>query len=104
MYEGRTCLIIDDIVDTAGTLVKTAHALLDEGAVEVYACASHPVLSGPAVERIASSPLKELVVTNSIPLCEEAQSRGQDQGAVDCRPAWRGDREHSHGDERELAL
>jgi ribose-phosphate pyrophosphokinase len=71
---GRTCLIIDDIVDTAGTLVKTAHALLDEGAVEVYACASHPVLSGPAVERIATSRIKELVVTNSIPLHEEAKS------------------------------
>jgi ribose-phosphate pyrophosphokinase len=71
---GRTCLVIDDIVDTAGTLVKTAHALLDEGAVEVYACASHPVLSGPAVERIASSRIKELVVTNSIPLCEEAKA------------------------------
>ena len=72
---GRTCLIIDDIVDTAGTLVKTADALLDEGATKVYACASHPVLSGPAVERIASSRLKELVVTNSIPLREEAQGR-----------------------------
>jgi len=71
---GRTCLIIDDIVDTAGTLVKTAHALLDEGATEVYACASHPVLSGPAVERIATSRIKELVVTNSIPLCEEAKA------------------------------
>jgi ribose-phosphate pyrophosphokinase len=70
---GRTCLIIDDIVDTAGTLVKTAHALLDEGATEIYACASHPVLSGPAIERIASSRLKELVVTNSIPLREEAR-------------------------------
>ena len=70
---GRTCLIIDDIVDTAGTLVKTAHALLDEGATEVYACASHPVLSGPAIERIASSRLKELVVTNSIPLRDEAK-------------------------------
>jgi ribose-phosphate pyrophosphokinase len=71
---GRTCLIIDDIVDTAGTLVKTAHALLDEGASEVYACASHPVLSGPAIERIATSRIKELVVTNSIPLCEEAKA------------------------------
>jgi ribose-phosphate pyrophosphokinase len=71
---GRTCLIIDDIVDTAGTLVKTAHALLDGGATEVYACASHPVLSGPAVERIAGSRIKELVVTNSIPLCEEAKA------------------------------
>ncbi|HEX6773163.1 MAG TPA: ribose-phosphate pyrophosphokinase [Acidobacteriaceae bacterium] len=72
--EGQTCLIIDDIVDTAGTLVKTAHALLDEGATEVYACASHPVLSGPAIERIATSRIKELVVTNSIPLSEEAKA------------------------------
>jgi ribose-phosphate pyrophosphokinase len=70
---GRTCLILDDIVDTAGTLVKTAEALLEQGAERVYACASHAVLSGPAVERIASSPLEELVVTNTIPLCEAAQ-------------------------------
>jgi ribose-phosphate pyrophosphokinase len=68
--EGRTCLIIDDIVDTAGTLVKTVDALLDKGATKVYACASHPVLSGPAVERIANSRLEELVVTDSIPLAE----------------------------------
>jgi ribose-phosphate pyrophosphokinase len=72
--EGRTCLIIDDIVDTAGTLVKTAQALLDEGATEVYACASHAVLSGPAIERIAGSRIKELVVTNSIPLRDEAKA------------------------------
>ncbi|HEY4050773.1 MAG TPA: ribose-phosphate pyrophosphokinase [Acidobacteriaceae bacterium] len=71
--QGRTCLIVDDIIDTAGTLVKTAQALLDEGAAAVYAAASHPVLSGPAIERITSSPLKELVVTDSIPLREEAQ-------------------------------
>jgi ribose-phosphate pyrophosphokinase len=71
--QGRTCLIIDDIVDTAGTLVKTVDALLGQGATKVYACASHPVLSGPAVERIANSRLEELVVTDSIPLCEAAQ-------------------------------
>jgi len=70
---GKTCLIIDDIVDTAGTLVKTADALLESGATKVYACASHPVLSGPAIKRIADSRLEELVVTNSIPLREEAQ-------------------------------
>jgi len=70
---GRTCLIIDDIVDTAGTLVKTVDALLDQGASKVYACASHAVLSGPAIERIAASRLEELVVTNSIPLREEAK-------------------------------
>jgi ribose-phosphate pyrophosphokinase len=70
---GRTCLILDDIVDTAGTLVKTAEALIEQGADKVYACASHAVLSGPAVERIANSPLEELVVTNTIPLSEAAQ-------------------------------
>ena len=71
--QGRTCLIIDDIIDTAGTLVKTAQALLDAGAVKVYAAASHPVLSGPAIERISSSRLEEVIVTDSIPLREEAQ-------------------------------
>ncbi len=71
--QGRTCLIIDDIIDTAGTLVKTAQALLDAGAVKVYAAASHAVLSGPAIERISSSRLEEVIVTDSIPLREEAQ-------------------------------
>ena len=71
---GRTCLIIDDIADTAGTLVKTVDALLAQGAAEVYACVSHAVLSGPAVERIMGSRLKELVVTDSIPLNEAAQA------------------------------
>ena len=70
--DGRTCLILDDIVDTAGTLVKTAEALLEQGATKVYACASHAVLSGPAVERIRDSALEELVVTNTIPLSDEA--------------------------------
>jgi ribose-phosphate pyrophosphokinase len=71
--QGRTCLIIDDIIDTAGTLVKTAQALLDAGAVKVYAAASHAVLSGPAIERITSSRIQEVIVTDSIPLREEAQ-------------------------------
>ncbi|GAC1360509.1 MAG: ribose-phosphate pyrophosphokinase [Acidobacteriaceae bacterium] len=71
--KGRTCLILDDIIDTAGTLVKTVDALLAQGATKVYACASHAVLSGPAVERIAASRLTELVVTNTIPLRDEAR-------------------------------
>jgi ribose-phosphate pyrophosphokinase len=71
--KGRTCLILDDIVDTAGTLVKTAEALLEQGAEKVYACASHAVLSGPAVERIRASKLEQLVVTDTIPLSESAQ-------------------------------
>ena len=66
--KGRTCLIIDDIIDTAGTLVKTADALLSAGAIKVYACASHAVLSGPAIERISKSRLEKVVVTNTIPL------------------------------------
>jgi ribose-phosphate pyrophosphokinase len=70
--KGRTCLILDDIVDTAGTLVKTADALLAQGAEKVYACASHAVLSGPAIDRIRDSGLEELVVTNTIPLTEAA--------------------------------
>ncbi len=70
---GRTCLILDDIIDTAGTLVKTAVALMENGAEAVYACASHPVLSGPAIERISKSPITEVVVTNTIPLTEEGQ-------------------------------
>jgi ribose-phosphate pyrophosphokinase len=70
---GRTCLIIDDLIDTAGTLVKTAAALLDNGASEVYACCSHPVLSGPAVENINKSAIREVVVTNTIPLTEAAK-------------------------------
>jgi ribose-phosphate pyrophosphokinase len=71
--KGRTCLIIDDLIDTAGTLVKTAAALMDNGATEVYACSSHAVLSHPAVDNIAKSVIREVVVTNTIPLTEEAR-------------------------------
>jgi len=65
---GRTCLVVDDLIDTAGTLVKTVEALKNQGATKVYATCSHPVLSGPAVERIENSALEEVVVTNSIQL------------------------------------
>src|SRR5947209_10767364 len=71
--KGRTCLILDDIIDTAGTLVKTAEALQKAGALKVYACATHPVLSGPAVQRIAHSVLEQVIVTNTIPLSEAAR-------------------------------
>ena len=71
--EGRNCLMVDDLIDTAGTLVKGAEALLQQGARSVSACATHAVLSGPAVERIEASPLKEVVFTNSIPLSKEAR-------------------------------
>ena len=66
--KNRTCLVVDDIIDTAGTLVKNAEALLKAGATKVYASCTHPVLSGPAVERIQSSDLVEVMVTNTIPL------------------------------------
>jgi ribose-phosphate pyrophosphokinase len=65
---GRTCVIVDDIIDTAGTLANTAKTLRDEGSEKVFATCSHPVLSGPAVERIVQSPLEKVVVTNTIPL------------------------------------
>jgi ribose-phosphate pyrophosphokinase len=70
--EGQHCLIVDDLIDTAGTLVKAAEALLKQGALTVTACATHPVLSGAAVERIQESCLQEVVVTDSIPLREDA--------------------------------
>ncbi|HEY1264619.1 MAG TPA: ribose-phosphate diphosphokinase, partial [Terriglobales bacterium] len=71
---GRSCLIIDDLIDTAGTLVKTAAALMENGASSVYACCSHPVFSGPAVENISKSCIQECVVTDTIPLSEEAKN------------------------------
>lgn len=71
--KGRTAILVDDIIDTAGTMQLAAEALIEAGAKEVYACATHPVLSGPAIERIENSPIKELVVTNSIQLPKEKQ-------------------------------
>lgn len=69
--EGKTAILIDDIIDTAGTITLAANALVENGASEVYACCTHPVLSGTAIERIQNSNIKELVVTNSIVLPEE---------------------------------
>ncbi|MEE9351438.1 MAG: ribose-phosphate pyrophosphokinase [Thiotrichaceae bacterium] len=71
--DGRTCIIIDDLVDTAGTLCHAADALKEKGAVKVVAYATHPVLSGDAIKNIEASSLDELVVTDTIPLGEEAQ-------------------------------
>lgn len=70
--KGKTAILMDDMVDTAGTLCAGAKTLLENGAKEVHACCSHPVLSGPAIERLRNSALKTLVVTNSIPLRGEA--------------------------------
>lgn len=71
--DGKRCILIDDMIDTAGTITLAAQALMDAGAIEVYASATHPVLSGPAIERIEKSPIKQLVVTDSIQLPEEKQ-------------------------------
>jgi ribose-phosphate pyrophosphokinase len=71
--EGRTCILVDDMCDTAGTLCKAAKALKDNGAAKVYAYATHPVLSGPAVQNLNNSVLDELVVTDTIPLSKAAR-------------------------------
>jgi ribose-phosphate pyrophosphokinase len=71
---GRDCIILDDMIDTAGTLCNAARAVMDYGARRVVACATHGVLSGPAVQRIEASPLEEVVVTNSIFISEEARA------------------------------
>ncbi len=72
--EGRSCILIDDLVDTAGTLCQAAKALKDRGAAKVVAYCTHPVLSGPAIENITNSDLDELVVTDTIPLSSEARA------------------------------
>ena len=71
--DGKRCIIIDDMIDTAGTITLASQAVMDAGAKEVYACATHPVLSGPAIERLDKSPIKKIIVTDSIQLPEEKQ-------------------------------
>lgn len=69
--EGKSVIIVDDIIDTAGTLCAAAQVMKDKGAADVYGCCTHPVFSGPAIERMSRAPFKEIVVTNTIPLSEE---------------------------------
>ena len=71
--DGKICIIMDDMIDTAGTITQAADALMKHGAKEVYACCTHPVLSGPAIERLKKAPIKEVIVTNTIPLSDEAR-------------------------------
>ncbi|MBN1627608.1 MAG: ribose-phosphate pyrophosphokinase [Deltaproteobacteria bacterium] len=71
--DGKTTIILDDMVDTAGTLQQGANALKKRGAARIFACCTHPVLSGPAIKRIEESPIDRLVVTNTIPLSKEAR-------------------------------
>lgn len=72
--EGMVAIIVDDLVDTGGTLARAAYALMEKGAKTVYACCTHPVLSGKAVEIISGSPIEEMIVTNTVPLQEEARA------------------------------
>lgn len=72
--KGKTCIMIDDMIDTAGSICAGAQALKDSGAKEVYACATHPLFSGPAIERLTNSVIKEVVVTNTIALTEEKKA------------------------------
>jgi ribose-phosphate pyrophosphokinase len=71
--QGKTAILLDDMVDTAGTLCSAAEVLMESGALEVHACCSHGVLSGPAIGRIEKSKIKTLVITDSIPLRDEAK-------------------------------
>ena len=71
---GKSCLLVDDMIDTAGTIVKGAEALMNNGAKEVYACCTHGVFSGPAMERISASPIKELAVLDTIDMPEEVKN------------------------------
>ncbi|HOC46485.1 MAG: ribose-phosphate pyrophosphokinase [Syntrophorhabdaceae bacterium] len=70
---GRTAILLDDMIDTGGTIVQAAKAIVEDGAKMVYACCTHPVLSGKAIERLNESPFEEVIVTNTIPLSEEAK-------------------------------
>src|SRR6516164_4571166 len=69
--DGRTCIIVDDMIDTAGTVVSAANLLIDRGASEVYIAATHGLLSGPAVDRLKNGPIREVVVTNTVPISDE---------------------------------
>jgi ribose-phosphate pyrophosphokinase len=75
--DGRNCVIMDDMIDTAGTLVKAAEVLKERGAKNVYAYCTHPVFSGPAVERLKKSQIDEVVITNTIPLSDAAKACGK---------------------------
>jgi ribose-phosphate pyrophosphokinase len=72
--KGKDAILVDDMIDTAGTLTNAARALIEAGARSVSACATHPVFSGPAVKRIEESPLAEVIVTDTIPLRDDARA------------------------------
>jgi len=74
--EGCTCVIVDDMIDTAGTVVSGAELLIDRGAGEVYIAATHGLLSGPAVDRLKNAPVREVIVTNTVPIPSEKRFDG----------------------------
>ena len=93
--KGKTCILYDDMVDTAGSLCNAAHALMENGAKEVYACATHGVLSGPAYERLEASPIKEMVFLNTIP--EVNNTPSHKCKFLDVAPVFARAIEHIHG-------
>ena len=92
---GRSCLMLDDMIDTAGTICQGAQALIDNGASEVVACCSHAVLSGPAIERLEASKLSKIIVLDTIELPEEKAYR-QNRSGNYFRPICRSDRTRLH--------
>ena len=96
--KGKVAVLVDDIVDTAGTLTQAAKAIVDAGATSVYAFATHGVLSGPAIERITNSPLTELVVTDTIPLRPEAKACGKIRSLATARLLGEAIKRIHHGD------
>jgi ribose-phosphate pyrophosphokinase len=94
----KDAILVDDIIDTAGTIAQAAQAIMDAGARSVYAFASHGVLSGPAVERIVASPLTELVVTDTIPLRPEARACGKIKALGTARLLGEAIKRIHHGD------
>ncbi len=96
--KGKVAVLVDDIVDTAGTLTQAAKAIADAGATSVYAFATHGVLSGPAIERITNSPLTELVVTDTIPLRPEAKACGKIRSLATARLLGEAIKRIHHGD------
>jgi ribose-phosphate pyrophosphokinase len=97
---GRTCLMVDDMIDTGGTLLRGVNALLDKGAEKVYACCTHGVFAGDAIHKIRDSRLEQIVTTNSIPLSPEGENQGLERGQV----AGGGHSLHSRGDFGQQAL
>ena len=102
--EGRNCVIMDDMIDTAGTLVKAAEVLKARGARSVYAYCTHPVFSGPAVDRIAASQIDEVVITNTIPLSAGSQGLPEDPPAERGLPVCRDDPAHQRRRVSHLAV